>query len=79
MTEMNEWLTLEQAAEQFGGIGGRRVARATLWRWCAHGVDGVKLRHTRGIGKGYLVRLVDIADFVKAVADKSVTKTQETE
>ena len=40
-------LTFSQAVERLPEINGRRRAPSTLYRWCRHGINGVRLDYVR--------------------------------
>lgn len=40
-------LTLAEAARRLPRIDGKKVAVATLWRWCRKGLRGVRLQYVR--------------------------------
>lgn len=49
---------------------GRRLHRATLWRWALKGVGGVRLQ-TVSLGTARLTTDADIAAFMRALSDKT--------
>lgn len=62
---MSDHMTLAEAAKT-SPIAGYDLSATTLWRWCAHGVNGVKMRHSR-IGKRYVIDKTAINDFLKSL------------
>lgn len=58
-------LTLQDARHVVGEIHGRKPDKTTLYRWCLHGVRGVKLESVR-LGNRYLTSRQAITRFIEA-------------
>lgn len=63
------YLTLAEAARLLpSSKSGRPVSIPTIWRWCVHGINGVRLEHLR-FGKRIVVTAEALDAFGKALAE----------
>ncbi len=58
-------LTLSEAAKLFGG---KRPSRMTVWRWCRHGLRGVRLAYIRR-GRAILTSRAAVLRFTRDLAE----------
>lgn len=61
------YLTLNAVARHLER-GGKKPAISTIWRWCKKGSNGTTLRYSK-FGRGIRVRLSDLEDFGRKLAD----------
>jgi len=60
MRKIEEYQTLTELSKRLPG----RPSVSTIWRWCNHGVNGVRLPHAK-LGKRHLVHPDDLEWFVR--------------
>jgi hypothetical protein len=51
---------------------GKRLNRATLWRWALHGANGVRLR-TQRLGGGRYTTDADVVEFMRRLSEPSAS------
>jgi hypothetical protein len=61
-------LSLREATQYVPAINGKRHATSTLYRWCRHGINGVKLEYVR-IGRNIATTAEALDRFFKALAE----------
>lgn len=61
-------LTLAEAAALLPGQNGKRPSISTLWRWCRHGLNGVRLEYVR-CGRKMLTSRQALCRFFRRLAD----------
>jgi len=65
--QLEDYLTLSEAAKTLPRVNGRKVHTSTLWRWCRRGCKGVKLQYYR-IGRTIMTTEVALQQFFTALA-----------
>lgn len=65
-----DFLTLKEAAARIPG----RPHASTVWRWCRHGCNGVKLPYARA-GRRIVIAEADLAPFMRALAARDHEST----
>ena len=61
-------LSLSDATKALPSLGGKRLHPSTIWRWCKHGLGGVRLEYAR-LGKRIITTHEAIGRFAQALAD----------
>jgi hypothetical protein len=69
-------LGLGAASALIPARGGRRTSTATIWRWCVHGKNGIKLEHVRRPNGDYLTTAAAIGRFLSRLANQPVKPPQ---
>jgi len=65
--ELNEALTLAQAARELPRLDGKRPHPSTLWRWARKGLRGVRLEYCR-LGRRVVTSRAALTAFAAALA-----------
>ena len=68
-TESNaKYLSLAEASRRLGTIDGRRPSTTSLWRWCRHGLRGVRLEYSR-IGRRIVTTDAALRRFIDGLTE----------
>jgi len=70
-------LTFSQAVERLPEVNGRRRAPSTLYRWCRHGINGVRLDYVR-IGRTMATSQEAIERFLAALTEADEQRAGQT-
>lgn len=65
-----KFLSLIDAIES---VTGRRISKPTAWRWCIHGISGVRLRRQR-VGGRWFTTLEWVREFMEATTEMAEAK-----
>lgn len=65
-----ELLSMGEAAKTIPSINGKTPNKSSLWRWCIHGIQGVKLDYVR-VGSRVCTSAEAIDRFLESVSHTS--------
>ena len=68
-------ISIRDAAASFPSIGGRKQATSTVYRWCRHGINGIRLEYVR-VGRSMATSRNALDRFLRRLAFRGAGSTE---